>query len=117
MEYTIAHPHERVQYTPFVKKASVFTRFFKWAAAQDQVNHVGWVGITVTAMGAVFFPLAMTVILINGASFGLIMAAMAALVLVVVTNLSALPTKYTIPFFLLGVLTDIVVIVASFFIH
>jgi|SRR5215472_10655797 len=116
MEYTIAHPRELEQHIPLVKRPSAFIRFFKWAEAQDQQNHVGWVGITVTAMAAVFFPLAMVFILINGASFGLIIAAMAALVLVVVTNLSALPTKYTIPFFIVGVLTDLVIIVISFFI-
>jgi hypothetical protein len=116
MEFTIAHPHEIRQSTPLAKRPSAFIRFFKWAESQDQQNHVGWVGITVTAMSAVFFPLAMAFILINGASFGLIIAAMAALALVVVTNLSALPTKYTIPFFILGVLTDLVIIVISFFI-
>ncbi|HTQ63172.1 MAG TPA: hypothetical protein VMI12_00145 [Puia sp.] len=116
MEYIIAHRGETHQYTPLLRRDSAITRFFKWAEAQDYDHHVGWVGITVTAMSAVFFPLTMAVILLNGASFGLIVAAMAALVLVVVTNLSALPTKYTIPFFLLGVLVDLTAIVVSFLI-
>src|SRR5215467_4867627 len=107
MEYTIAHAPKSYQHTSLITKPSFFTRFFKWAEAQDQKNHVGWIGITVTAMAAIFFPLTMAFIFLNGVSFGLIITAMAALALVVVTNLSALPTKYTIPFFLLAVLTDL----------
>jgi len=58
-----------------------------------------------------------TAILFHGGSFGLIIATMTSLVLVVVTNLAALPTKYTIPFFLLGIAIDVVVIGLSFFIR
>lgn len=58
----------------------------------------------------------MTVILMNGAVFGLIVGAMASLCLVVITNLAALPTKYTIPFFFLGTLIDIALIAMSFWI-
>ncbi len=68
-------------------------------------------------MTAVFFPMTMTAILFHSASFGLIITAMTSLVLVVVTNLAALPTKYIIPFFFLGILIDLVVIALSFFIR
>ena len=68
----------------------------------------------VTTMTAIFFPLTMAVILQNGASFGLMVAAMVSLTLVVVTNLAALPTKYTIPFFFLGILIDVVTVVLCF---
>lgn len=64
-------------------------------------------------MTAIFFPATMGVILLNGASFGLIIAAMASLVLVVVSNLAALPTKYTLPCYLLGILIDVVAVVLS----
>lgn len=97
------------------KRPSAIARFFKWAEAEDLEHHVGWVGITVTLMSAVCFPLCMAIILWNGAGFGLIIAAMVSLALVVVANLAALPTKYTIPFFFLGILADLVVIALSFF--
>lgn len=61
-----------------------------------------------------FFPITMTAILFNGAVFKLIIGAMIALVLVVITNLAALPTKYTIPSFLTGIIIDLVIITASF---
>jgi hypothetical protein len=98
------------------KRPSTLSRFFKWAAGEDQDRHIGWVGITITVMTAICFPLTMAVVLLNGAVFGLIVAAMVSLVLVVVTNLAALTTRYTIPFFFLGILIDLVVIGFSFFI-
>ena len=92
------------------------SRFFKWAAGEDEERHIGWVGITVTTMTAIFFPMTMTVVLQNGASFGLIVAAMVSLTMVVITNLAALPSKFTIPFYFLGILIDVVVTGFSFFI-
>jgi hypothetical protein len=98
------------------KRPSALSRFFKWAAGEDEERHIGWVGITVTIMTAICFPLTMSVIILNGAVFGLMIPAMVSLVLVVVTNLAALPTKYTIPFFFLGIFIDVVVVGLSFFI-
>jgi hypothetical protein len=103
-------------YQPATGQPSAAARFFQWAAGEDKERHIGWVGITVTTMTAIVFPLTMAVILMNGAIFGLIIGAMASLALVVVTNLAALPTKYTIPFYFLGILIDIVVIGLSLFI-
>jgi hypothetical protein len=100
-----------------LKKPSAFTRFFIWAANEDAEHHIAWVGVSITAMATVFFPLTMSVVLMNDAQFGLIIGAMAALVLVVVSNLAAMETKYTIPLFFLGVFTDVVIVVASFYIH
>jgi len=65
-------------------------------------------------MTAVFFPITMAAILFNEASFGLIVAAMVPLVLVFVTNLAALPTRYTIPFLIVGILAELIIIVISF---
>jgi hypothetical protein len=111
-------PHSEQTYTYHLakKRPSAVSRFFKWAAGEDMERHIGWVGITVTIMTAIFFPLTMTVILHNGASFALMVAAMVSLTLVVITNLAALPTKYTIPFFFLGILIDVAAIGLSFFI-
>ncbi len=117
MSYTISHSETKYQYHLARKTPSMFARFFQWAANEDAERHIVWVGASVTAMGAVFFPLTMAVVLLNGAQFSLIIAAMAAFVLVVATNLAAMPTKYTIPLFFLGILIDVAIVVASFFIH
>ena len=92
---------------------NVLTRLTAWIISEEK-NRIAWVGISITAMAAIFFPITMSAILFNGAVFPLIMGAMASLALVVITNLAALPTKYTIPAFILGILTDIVLIVVSF---
>jgi hypothetical protein len=106
-----------LRYLPAHRRPSAFARFFDWAAKQDVPYHIGWVGISVTSMTAVFFPLTLAAVLFNGASFGLIIVAMCSLVLVFVSNLAAMSTKYTIPFFVLGIAIDLVVIGLSFFIH
>jgi hypothetical protein len=93
---------------------SVIERLFDWATKEDVEHHVGWVGFSIVAMTAVFFPITMAAILLNGASFGLIIAAMVPLVAVFVTTLAALPTRYTIPFFFVGVLGELAIIAVSF---
>jgi hypothetical protein len=113
----ISNPESQYIYHLAKNRPSAVARFFKWAADEDQERHIGWVGIMVTVMTAICFPLTMGAILLHGATFGLIIAAMVSLSLVVVTNLAALPTKYTIPFFFLGILIDVVVIGLSFLIR
>jgi hypothetical protein len=117
MSFTVPPSHLMPVYEQARKERTLFSRFFAWAAAEDAPRHIGWVGITVMSMTAVFFPLSLSAILFNGASFGLIIATIVSLVLVVVTNLAALPTKYTIPFFVLGVLIDVVAVVLSFLVR
>ena len=92
---------------------NVFIRLGEWLVSQEK-NHIAWVGISITVMAAVFFPITMSAVLYNGAIFSLIMGAMVSLAIVVITNLAALPTKYTIPALMLGILMDIVLIVMSF---
>ena len=117
MSTTIQSTGTLMHYLPTNRRQSAFARFFDWAEKQDVPHHIGWVGISVTFMTAVFFPLTLTAVLFNGASFGLIIVAMCSLVLVFVSNLAAMPTKYTIPFFALGIVIDLVVIGLSFFIR
>jgi hypothetical protein len=94
---------------------SVYSRFASWTK-QEEKNHIAWVGISITAMTAVFFPITMAAILFNGAVFKLIIGAMISLSLVVITNLASLPTKYTIPAFLTGIILDMALIITSFII-
>jgi hypothetical protein len=122
MDYSISQ-HEALQdvmvsaksYSVRKEKKSLWSAFILWATNEDKEHHIGWVGITITSMAAVFFPITMSVIMFNGAHFGMIIAGMMPLALVVTTNLAALPTRYTIPFFFLGILVDAGVIAASFF--
>jgi hypothetical protein len=92
---------------------NILSRLMAWIISEEK-NRIAWVGISITAMSAIFFPFTMAAILFNGAVFPLIIGAMISLAIVVITNLAALPTKYTIPAFLLGILIDLVLIIVSF---
>lgn len=112
---TITYPSEYSHYQIQTQRKTAVSRFLTWLN-QEEKNRIAWVGIGITAMSAVFFPLTMAAILFNGAVFKLIIGAMISLALVVITNLAALPVKYTIPAFILGVSIDIVLIITSFLI-
>lgn len=117
MSTTISRGQVVPLYRPVVSHPSFIERFFDWAENEDVDHHVGWVGFSITVMTAFFFPITMSAILFNGGAFGLIIAAMVPLVLVFVTSLAALPTKYTIPFLFVGVLAELAIIVLSFFVR
>jgi len=104
-------------YRPAVSQPSLIVRFFDWAENEDVDRHVGWVGFSIMVMTGFFFPITMSAILLNGGAFGLIVAAMVPLVLVFVANLAALPTKYTIPSLFVGVLAELAIIAASFWVR
>lgn len=116
MDYTFSTSQTLHRYSDAKEKKSLVSRFIQWATNEDAEHHVAWVGISITFMTAIFFPLTMSAILLNGASFGLIITAMVSLALVVIVNLAAMPTRYTIPLFLLGILIDVAAIIASFLI-
>jgi hypothetical protein len=119
MTYIISQP-ESITSRLIVKSTgsnrSLMANFFLWTKGQEK-NHVGWVGLSVMLMAAVFFPLTLTIVLSSGANFFLIISAMVSLVLVVITNLAAMPTRYTIPALFLGILIDLAVIISSLMIH
>ena len=94
---------------------SLGARFLNWLNQQEKYR-VGWVGMSLMFMTAIFFPVTMAAILIHGGNFKLIIGAMFSLILVLVPNLAALPTRYTLPAFFTAMLIDLVIIATSFFI-
>ena len=115
MNLTLSHPELKISYPIPKTETSYFWSFNKWASHEDLENHIGWVGISIVSMTAVIFPLTMAVILFNGAAAGLIGIAMLSLIMVVIVNLAALSTRYTIPFLLAGILLDIIAVTISIF--
>ena len=115
MNLTLPPPELKISYKLPKTKTSYFRSFDKWATHEDLENHVGWIGIGIISMTAVIFPLTMAAILFNGASAGLIGIAMISLVMVVIVNLAAISTRYTIPFLLAGILMDIIAVLISVF--
>ncbi|MEP6747312.1 MAG: hypothetical protein ABJB86_06285 [Bacteroidota bacterium] len=116
MLYAITTAKSETTYSNRTKSHSFVSAFFQWAAMQDKEHHLGWTGICLLATAAVLFPLTMTFILLNGAVFSLMIIAMIALVVVMVLNFASMPTRYTIPAFVLGIAIDIAVILTSIFI-
>ncbi len=115
MDYVISQGNTKRRY----RQHSNFLlpgQFFRWADGQDAAHRIGWAGASLVVTAAVMFPLTMSAILFNGAAFSLIVGAIISLSTVIVMNLAALPTRYTIPAFFAGILLDAGLIIASFFI-
>jgi hypothetical protein len=70
--------------------------------------------IFITAMAVFFFPLTMTIILINEAGLALILAALISISIVGIANLLSGSEKYIRPAFGIGICIDLGVIIASF---
>ncbi len=114
MSTLIFHPAYEGEITEKAGQRSV-TRFLSWSK-QEQPNRIAWLCVSITVMTAIFFPLTMASILLHGATFALIISAMVSLIVVVVPNLAALPTKFTIPALFVGIGIDLSVIILSFLI-
>ena len=100
-------------YAERVQKSNVFTRFFQWCREQE-FNRMLWIGIALAGHGCVFTPVTSMVVLAFGGSLAMLMIAMAAMGMVLVTNLAAMPTRITIPVLVFSILIDIALIAATF---
>lgn len=69
-----------------------------------------WLGIAVMAHGCFLTPYTVMVIMLTGNSFILCMGALSAMGISLVTNLAALPTKITIPAFILSIVMDVIIV-------
>ena len=92
-------------------KTSLFSRFINWCTGQDKYRY-GWLGAAIAAHGCVFTPLTMFAIIMSGNNIAFWIMAILAMMMTLVSNLAALPTKYTIPIFLFSILIDVTVIIA-----
>jgi hypothetical protein len=91
-------------------KSNVIHRFFAWCEKQEE-NRLLWLGFIVGGHGCVFTPITLFLIIFSGNSFVLWPFAIAAMTMTLVSNLAAMPTKYTIPIFFLSLVIDVMIIV------
>ena len=108
---TIQQAYRPVQLS-IAKKENVFTRFIEWCAGQEKFRF-GWVAAIIAIHGCVITPITVLTIAAthnNIASWGVTIGAMG---MSLVTNLSAMPTKITIPVFFASVLIDLALIAVS----
>lgn len=99
-------------YTQSAQKTSIWTRFINWCKDQEESRFL-WLGIAVASHACIITPLTLFVVMYTGNSIVLFALAIAAMGMTLITNLSALPTKITIPTFLVSIILDVAIIIAS----
>lgn len=108
---TLSHPSIRQTYSE--KATPVLKRFLQWSKDQ-QPNQFLWLGVALAGHGCAITPLTIYIVYLTGMNFVLFMIALFAMAAALVVNLSALPTRITIPVLFASVVTDILVIAAAF---
>lgn len=97
------------------KALSSLQRFLNFAENQ-QPNNYGWLAFSLFFQGCVMAPLTILAIVLNGNNFALWIPCITAIAAIEIVSLSAMPTKITIPVLFAGILTDVIVVIMSFFI-
>src|SRR4051812_3956246 len=87
------------------------SRFITWCASQEQ-NRLGWLTIIIAAHACLITPMTLLTLVFSGNHMSYWVTAIAAIVISLVTNLAALPTKITIPAFAFSILLDLYVIIS-----
>ncbi|MGC4104130.1 hypothetical protein [Ferruginibacter sp.] len=91
---------------------ALWHKFTNWASLQ-QKNRLLWVAISLVGHTTVFTIATFITVIITGNQFPLLVSTIFTMAMVVIVNLAALPTKYTIPVFFLSLLIDAVIISAA----
>jgi hypothetical protein len=100
-----------ISYSEKIEKVSAFKKLINWCEDQDK-NRLLWLGIALSAHGCIITPLTVMAVLLAGANIWLFTLALIAMGATLVTNLAAMPTKVTIPVFILSTLFDIAIIIS-----
>lgn len=98
-------------YTERPTSPSLFGKFFAWCKGQQE-NRLLWLGIVLAGHGCILTPLTVMAVLLAGTNIALFVLTIVAMGMSLVTNLAAMPTKITIPVFVLSVLIDIAIIIS-----
>lgn len=113
MAHSIQHA-AKFDYTAQVLQKPFASKFISWCANEESEHHFMWTGIALVTQGAVLFPFTMLSMFIAGAPFWLLLLPIISLGIVVVPNLAALNTKYTIPIYLLSIVLNILALIIAF---
>ena len=111
MATTIYQQSLQANYTERIHKTSLITLFMEWCKEQ-QPDRLMWLGFAISAHGCVLTPLTIMAVFTAGGNLVMFMMALVAMTMVLVTNLAALPTKITIPVFILSFMVDLVIVIA-----
>jgi hypothetical protein len=105
---TISLTHNTTHYI-VQKDASLFSKFITWSDTQ-QGNRLLWLGLILCLHGCILTPLTVMAVLLAGTNLILFMVTIVAMGISLVSNLAAMPTKITIPFFVLSIIMDLAVV-------
>ena len=94
-------------------KVSILQAFFTWCRMQEK-NRFMWLGIILAVHGCLLTPLTIMAVVFAGNNLTLFMLGVGAMAIALVSNLAALPTKVTIPTFIVSVLIDLGILIACF---
>jgi hypothetical protein len=108
METSIQHVYAP-SYGKTAAKESVWKKFIDWSNRQEE-NRFGWTAFSIIGHGCAFTIMTVATILLTGNHFIFWPFAIAAMTIPLIANLSALPTKITIPILFFSVLLDLVII-------
>ena len=109
---TIINPTINTTYSSVSNNISTWTKFMNYCKGQEH-NRLMWVGIALAAHGCILTPMTIMITLFTGANFALFMTGMVAMGIALVTNLAAMPTRITIPAFVLSIVIDLFVVISS----
>src|SRR3712207_4033755 len=96
-------------YTNTSNKTSLFSQFINWCEGQ-QKNRFIWLAVALFGHGCALTPLTLFAVILSGNLLFFWIMAIVAMMTALVTNLAAMPTKYTIPAFLLSIVMDLIII-------
>lgn len=105
---TISVTHNSAHYS-VEEPASLISKFIAWSDAQNS-NRLLWLGVILSFHGCILTPLTVMAVLLAGTNLTLFMVTIVAMGISLVSNLAAMPTKLTIPLFVLSIVMDLVVI-------
>ena len=94
---------------PVEHKKNIVQKFLAWCESQNE-NRIAWLAIALAGHGCVITPITMFFIMMAGNNFVYWPLAMGAMTMCVIVNLAAMPTKITIPLFVLSLVIDLVII-------
>jgi len=110
MQTTLQHSIQ-VSITNKSIKTTVFTQFINWCETQEK-NRFLWLAAALVSHGCALTPITLFAVILSGNLLAFWILAIVAMMSALVTNLAAMPTKYTIPAFLFSVLLDLVIIIS-----
>lgn len=114
MKTTLQHPYQR-SFENKVANTSPWKRFIGWCDSQEKYR-LGWLASSLALHGCVLTIITMFAVIMSGNHFIFWPFIIGAMGITLVVNLSAMPTKITIPVFFASVLIDLVIIVSCFII-